>query len=287
MALASRNSVCATCRRRRNCIVGDSGGATPSGNALVFGVEVIGAGSGLARPPGAGQLIGILRSGLIRMDRINARGERHMLGLVLPGEPIGELLPTRANHILTAVVASRICRFRTDEKVDFLDYAPRLRQHLMHSFSVRLARLQTILWVRASLNVNARVAALLLMAARFMAPSPLPQGGMLLHFILPRQDAADLLSTTVESFCRALRCLESDGLIAIGDPHRFELRDPAGLEGLAALDSRYLDALFPPMRRGARSQRRPFETMCAPATSRGHTVARPLQITAGATDQTH
>lgn len=167
-----------------------------------------------------------------------------MLGLVLPGEPVGELLPTRAAHMVTALVTSRICRFRTGSGMDFTDFTPQLRHNLLSSFSVRLARLQNILWIRSSLSVNARVAALLLMASRFMEVRSVEDCAPVLNFRLPRPDAADLLATTVESFCRALYCLEAEGLIAVRDSHRFVLRDIAGLERLAALDSAYLDALF-------------------------------------------
>ena len=221
-------------------------------DSSVAWVEVVEAGRGLAEPAEQGRLIGILRSGLLRLDKVDARGKRHMLGLVLPGEPVGELLPTASAHAVTAVVTSRICRLRTERELDFSDFTPQLRLHLLSSFSVRLARLHSFLWIRASLSVNARVAALLLIAARIAEPSPLPHGGALLSFVLPRQDAADLLSTTVESFCRGLYGLESDGYIAIRDSRHFELRDIAGLERLSALDGSYLDTLFPRMRAHAR-----------------------------------
>ena len=245
MPLDSSDSTCAICRRRRDCIAGDRGGIVSVNDSPVALVEVVEAGRGLAEPGGQGRLIGILRSGLLRLDRVDARGKRHMLGLVLPGEPVGELLPTASAQAVTAVVTSRICRFRTDRERDFSDFPQQLRHHLLSSFSVRLARLHSFLWIRASLSVNARVAALLLIAARIAEPSPLPHGGALLSFVLPRRDAADLLSTTVESFCRGLYGLESDGYITIHDSRHFELRDIAGLERLSALDGSYLDTLFP------------------------------------------
>lgn len=256
MPLDSSNSPCAICRRRRDCIAGNRGGIVSANDSPVALVEVVEAGRGLAEPGGQGRLIGILRSGLLRLDRVDARGKRHMLGLVLPGEPVGELLPTRSAQAVTALVTSRICRFRTDRELDFSDFTPQLRHHLLSAFSVRLARLHSILWIRASLSVNARVAALLLIAARIAKPSPLPHGNVLLSIVLPRQDAADLLSTTVESFCRGLYGLESDGYITIHDSRHFELHDIAALERLSALDGSYLDTLFPRLRSRARPQSR-------------------------------
>ena len=251
MASATAGSICATCRRRPGCIVGGAGALEAAGGSPVARVEVVEAGRGLAEPSGQGRLIGILRAGLLRLDSVDARGKRYILGLVLPGEPVGELLPMRSAHAVTALVTSRICRFHTDREMDFSNLSPQLRHDLLRAFSVRLARLQSLLWIRASLSVNARVAALLLMGARFMDVHALANGNALLTFALSRADAAELLSTTVESLCRALHALERDGLIELRDSHHFELRDVAALERRAALDGVYLDTLFP---------RRPIDT---------------------------
>ena len=287
MGFETYYSECATCRQTRSCIIGAAGGMARMDVSARVVVEVVEAGNGIAETSRSGQLVGVLRSGLMRLDRVDARGRRHMLGLVLPGEPVGELLPTGSSaHAVTALVTSRVCRFDDDRGTDYSRFLPQVRHRLLSSYSVRLARLQSILWIRASLSVNARVAALLLMASRFMRTSPLADGAILLTSVLPRHDAAELLGTTVESFCRALHVLENEGLIVIRDSRRFELRDVAGLERLSALDGAYLDKLFPcgRSRKPLRSRRAAATGLHAPpalvarrARSRSTTVTEPIR----------
>lgn len=266
MKLKPTTAACSTCRRSRDCMVGKSGGLASTGQSLIKRVEVVSVGNGLSEPSDQGQLVGILRSGLLRLDRIDSAGARHMLGLVLPGEPVGELLPTRLPHTVTALIDSRICRFRTGSDMDFSNLTPDLRRHLLQSYSVRLARLQSVLWIRTMLIVDARVAALLLMASRFMQSCPGPEGGTLLKFTLPRRDAADLLSTTVETFCRALHSLDDVGLIVIHDACHFELRDRDGLKKMSSLDESSLKALFPDNLTGVGHRARRLAKPAMPST---------------------
>jgi CRP-like cAMP-binding protein len=193
---------------------------------------------------GAG--FGIVIAGLAREDRVSASATPQMLGLVLPGETVGDL-PTRLpGRVLTALSDMQICHFRLSESDRLTEYHPEFRRRLLGGFSNRLDRLQTILWMRASLDTTCRVAGLLLLATHFLPTRREPNGVLRLSFHLPRRDAADLIGTTVESISRATHALARRGVIAIRDAETFDLLDTGALAEMSALDETALAALFPP-----------------------------------------
>lgn len=98
---------------------------------------------------------------------------------------------------------------------------------------------------------------------------------MLLKFILPRADAADLIATTVESFCRALQNLKDSGLIVIHDARHFELCDPKGLKAMSSLDDSNLVSLFPNRRGDVRPRTPASDKSHRPSTLHRFAQRRP------------
>ena len=49
---------------------------------------------------------------------------------------------------------------------------------------------------------------------------------------MSRNDIADYLGLTIETVCRVLSMFKRDGMIAIPNPHRIEVRDRAMLEAV-------------------------------------------------------
>jgi CRP-like cAMP-binding protein len=52
----------------------------------------------------------------------------------------------------------------------------------------------------------------------------------ILDLPMSRNDIADYLGLTIETVCRVLSSFRREGVIAIPNPHRIELRDRAALE---------------------------------------------------------
>lgn len=206
-------------------------------------------------------LYGVLQSGLLRLDGVDLSGRRRMLGLVVPGEPVGDPTGGAAPESrLTAVLDARICPFSAEPAGRLIDCAPEFRHAVLRAFSARLARLQTMMWMQAMLGTTDRVAALLMMASRFMPTRPLEGGGVRIRFVMPRQDAADMIATTTESISRATHELERNGLIGIRDPATFDVFDLARLGERASLDPATLDSLFPrPVIDGVAAAHRPAD----------------------------
>jgi CRP/FNR family transcriptional regulator len=182
-------------------------------------------------------LVGVLRCGLLRRERVLSDGRRTLLGLMLPGDLLGLIETGPAEASLEAATDAEICVFDTEtvRRLEARDW--RFRQHLLSEAAEQQIAALEMVWQRGALTGRERILAFLAWAARAMPSEPAPGGGVLVSILLSRRDWADLASTTPESICRTLRNLAEEGLIERVAPGRVRIPDPDLLARLAGIDT--------------------------------------------------
>jgi CRP/FNR family transcriptional regulator len=83
-------------------------------------------------------------------------------------------------------------------------------------------------------SAEARVASFLLTVARKMTGTV--GKGTEIHLSMSRTDIGDYLGLTIETICRCVSKLKSEGLITLQGPHRIILNKPRALQDLAGDD---------------------------------------------------
>jgi CRP/FNR family transcriptional regulator len=169
----------------------------------------------------------ILASGYLRSVRYGAGGERQVVGLTLPGEPVVPGRPRLAE--LETATPVRLCRIERGTYERLIRLNGGLRREVYAQARGELDRLRWIAWTLGALRPEERIAAFLVAATGFMPWQPLAGGGGVLSVELGRADIADLLGTTVETLSRTTRRLHREGLIVIRDPWHFAIPDAARL----------------------------------------------------------
>ncbi|BDW86513.1 Crp/Fnr family transcriptional regulator [Roseicyclus marinus] len=184
------------------------------------------------------KIIGILRKGYLRTERILMDGRRSVFGFIVPGDLIGDIMGLGFGPAVVAATDAEICIFEpatfrhaitTDKAIRAEVLAEVMRQH---------TRQLEMVWRRGALNSKERIMAFIVLAAEFMPVEPLPDGSILLTMQVSRKDWADFCSSTLETISRTLTYLSERSMLRSVTPSRFLIRDMGSLAELAGLDRR-------------------------------------------------
>jgi CRP/FNR family transcriptional regulator len=180
---------------------------------------------------------GVVLGGILRHQNNAADGHRRIVNLVLPGDILNPKSLARRGYTVEAATPVACLRVRPSEFARLCQALPRLAAASYRSCLSQLDRLRWLTWTILALGTEARVAAFLDCAAGTMPVEKSEDGRTIMSLILPRRDIADLLSTSAESVCRALKHLEREGLIRMRTPTQVEILDAPGLRVLGATGS--------------------------------------------------
>lgn len=169
--------------------------------------------------------IGIMRTGYLRLQRYGIDGQRKIVGMLPPGELIGEVVEARGGYELEAATKVSMCRFDRKAFHRMMEEEQELRRAVLDQYSERLEQTFHLAWLLGSLSMRERFRDFLAKATRTMPYQPLPDGKGILTLAIPRGDIASLLRTSVESISRMSHELEEDGLINILSPIHFCIND--------------------------------------------------------------
>lgn len=158
-------------------------------------------------------LIGILRKGYLRRERLSREGRRTVLDLIRPGGVVGEMPGRVAGYSLEAATDVQICLFSPPLARRLATADPEFRLGLSADIETQFDTELIFGWLRGSLRCRERVIAFLVMAADFLPSEPEPDGSVLVTVPVGRQDWADLCNTTVESISRQIAELSSERLV--------------------------------------------------------------------------
>ena len=170
-----------------------------------------------------------LISGSVRLCRHMPDGRRHIADFMLPGDFIG-FVESAENPLTAEAITPVILTSYPRNQFDRLgDADPQVRANLLSLLSMRLLTAQQQLFVLSCQNAKERMASFILrMAARTDVLS-----GDCLDLTMGRQDIADHLGLTIETICRAIAALKSDGIIAVPNSHQLILKDTGALRALS------------------------------------------------------
>lgn len=181
-------------------------------------------------------LIGILRQGYLRRERLMRDGRRTVLGLVGPGGVVGEMPGRPASYSLEAATECDICLFPAGFANRLATAEPDLRRAIAEDLAEQYDLEMTFAWLRGITRCGERVSAFLVLASELMPCDPQPDGSVILKIPFARRDWADLCNTTVESVSRQLSDLSARGLVESLGGKRYRLPDPAALRASAGLE---------------------------------------------------
>lgn len=198
------------------------------------------------------EITGILRSGYLRMERISHDGRRDLIGLVVPGDLIGNWLGHQQGVTIEAATQAQICSFDPSTMRRLMNSDPALRIQLLRETAEQHARLLELIWRRGALSSRERIIAIMLMATEIMPVDSLSECEVVMKIEFSRKDWASLANTTVETVCRTLGQLSEKGLIESITPSLFRIPDLDKLARCAGLDPK-LDTGW--LRQGERIQR--------------------------------
>ena len=229
-SIAHAVTKCETCRLRGLSLCGalsssELVGLDKLSSSLTFGAKV----TIFDQDEPAASVFNIT-SGVVRLSKLLADGQRQVFGFALPGDFLGLSMSERNAFAADTLVATTACQFSRERFSTLLDNTPHLlrRLHTMVNHELSLAQDQMIILGRRS--VEQRMAAFLLtMRDRWSRISntkvyvPLP---------MTRRDIGDFLGITMESASRQINQFARQKVLVVV-PDGVRLLDVSRLERIA------------------------------------------------------
>lgn len=179
----------------------------------------------------------LVKTGILRLQRIGADGRRQILNLLLPGDLIGDELQGRPGLNIEACTDATLSQMRLSDFQDMMQRRSDLRRAVLVARMVHLERMRWLTWMLGALRPEERLCAFLAIGERILAREPQPDGSEIVSVPLSRQDLSDLLGITAESICRILHRLQDSGVLEIVDPARFRIVNPRQLQEKGCIDA--------------------------------------------------
>lgn len=173
--------------------------------------------------------IGVVRRGVLRMQKTLYDGRAHIVGLLVEGDMFGRVFDGPAQVAVEAATDAMICSFRRGPFQELLMRSPELDRALLLNMLSELDRARDWMVILANPTVRGRVAGfLLVLCTRFAEVDHLLQNGpdgLVVKIPISRVDLASLLGTRTESLSRAFHALADSGVIALRQPDLVEILD--------------------------------------------------------------
>ncbi|NDV97973.1 Crp/Fnr family transcriptional regulator [Salipiger sp. PrR002] len=172
--------------------------------------------------------VGVIASGLIKLQTLTESGEEHLLQVLRSGQLLSVARNAPSRFSWQTATASEICWMPQKAWESFLTERPQHFQSYMKTTLYQLEQMQLFL-------INMRGRSTLQRVALWLVEELLngPEIGAALHVQLSRRDLASLLDMTVETLCRSLRQLQDGGAIRLPKPDRVEIADFTKLQQMA------------------------------------------------------
>ena len=177
--------------------------------------------------------VGIVASGILRMQKNLLDGRHPVVGLLVDGDIFGRVFDGASELAIEAATDAEVIAFPRDPFEALLRRSPDLDQVVLLNLLNELDRAREWMVILSNKKVVNRVAGfLLVMCTRFVDVDHLVQNrqsGMEVKIPVSRLDLAHLLGTRPESISRALHELADAGEIEIIAPDRILISDVGAL----------------------------------------------------------
>ena len=179
------------------------------------------------------EFVGIVREGILRMQKSLPDGREHVVGLLIEGDMFGLVFGGPLHFAIEAATDAEIYIFGRASFEKIVMSSMELDRLLLLNLMNELDRARDWMVILSLPKIRARLSGfLIVMCARFQKIDHLitiSRRAIRVRIPISRPDLAHLLGTRVESISRALHALADDGLIEILQPDLVEIRDLAAL----------------------------------------------------------
>lgn len=180
---------------------------------------------------------GVVTSGVVKTVFMTEDGDTQVLGLIFPGDFVGQVFEAEMRFSYEAATDVSICSFNRRSFENLLSRSPSLEHGYLMSTLAQMDAMRSWTCLLRGRTARQRVAAYLLYrsATEDTADAYVETIGdrLVLNLRLSRVDLASLLDMTPETFCRCLHSLADQGAVHVCAPHLIEVLDEARLEDLA------------------------------------------------------
>lgn len=171
-------------------------------------------------------------SGALKVTASTADGREQIVGLMFPGDFVGQLFTEEASLTVTTLTETDLCSYPRTRFERTLDAHPRLERMLLERTMNALNEARERMLSLGRKNAQERIAGFLLEVAN-RAGIMEKDGGIRMLLPISRGEMADFLGLTIETISRQLTRLKSSGVIAFAKGGReCVIRDRGWLEAI-------------------------------------------------------
>lgn len=175
--------------------------------------------------------IGYVIEGALGMVKTLPDGRVHIIGILVPTDMYGRLFDGPSSYQIKALTEATLVSFERTSLETILSRNPALERMFLVSILDELDAAREWILLLNGTSVIERVASFLLILARreLKLQTTETNRPVEVRFPVRRRDLAKYLGVRPETLSRAIHRLSRDGIIAIHENDRFEIRDKAGL----------------------------------------------------------
>ena len=172
-------------------------------------------------------LIGIIVSGILKMQITRSDGRQQIVGLLTPSDIFGGLFARISRVEVEAATDVTLCCFDRNAFEVMLKTFPELEHRMLLWLTHELDAARNWMLLISRQAVIERVATFLLMLAAKarIGPDNEVVDGQIIEVAITRRDMAACLGTTVESISRSVQQMARDQILKVLDAHHFEILD--------------------------------------------------------------
>lgn len=221
---------CASCEGRRSAVCDGLAAADLRRLAGLGRTRALSRGHTLIWEGDEADLVANVRSGILQLTAASNDGTEQILGLLFPGDFVGQPFGGAAEHRVVALTEVSVCVMPRREFAGLLAELPSLTRALLGKTFADLTRARSWLRLLGRKSAGERVASLLWELFRRAGGEP----GRSVPLPLSRQQMADVLGLTIETVSRKMRAFDRDGMISLPDLRSFVVDRDDALQRLAA-----------------------------------------------------
>lgn len=170
-------------------------------------------------------------TGVLKLVVATADGREQIVGLVFASDFIGRPFGKASPYRVTALTDAEVCVFGRQRFDAFAERHPHLQQKLLHRTLDELDRARHWMMLLGRKSAPEKVATFLLDMEERLPRDAGGDGSFELPF--GRQQIADILGLTIETTCRQLTRMRSDGVVDLPSRRAVRIADRARVAAMA------------------------------------------------------